>query len=62
MAEQAPCPRCSAPGRLSVVYYDASGNIVGGHCQCPDCGPRHAEPIRLRRRPVSKKLLEKKAS
>ncbi len=61
MATLENCPRCRAD-RLAVVYYDAEGNVLGGHCQCPECGPRHAEPISPEKVTVRKKLLEKKAS
>ena len=46
---------------LSVLYYGADGESVGGHRICPGCGPRSAvelaAPDEIRRR-----LLERKAS
>jgi hypothetical protein len=46
---------------LSVLYYGADGESVGGHRICPGCGPRSVvelvAPDEIRRR-----LLERKAS
>jgi hypothetical protein len=54
------CPICKR-GMLSVLYYGADGESVGGHRICADCGPRStvhlAAPDEVRRR-----LLERKAS
>jgi hypothetical protein len=54
------CPLCKK-GMLSVLYYGADGESVGGHRICADCGPRSVvelvAPDELRRR-----LLERKAS
>jgi transcriptional regulator NrdR family protein len=54
------CPLCKRQ-MLSVLYYGADGESVGGHRICPDCGPRSTVelvvPDELRR-----KLLERKAS
>ena len=62
MAASNPCPRCSAP-RLTVIYYDAEGNPIGGHVECTDCGPRHSvELVRASDDDVQKRLLERKAS
>ena len=33
------CPLCKR-GMLSVLYYGADGESVGGHRICADCGPR----------------------
>ena len=33
------CPLCKGE-MLSVLYYGADGESVGGHRICPDCGPR----------------------
>ncbi len=55
--------RCALCQRvmLSVLYYGADGESVGGHRICADCGPRSVvelvAPDELRRR-----LLERKAS
>ena len=60
--EQTPdrCPMCKGE-MLSVLYYGADGESVGGHRICPGCGPRSVVeigvPDELRRR-----LLERKAS
>ena len=61
MATSAQCPRCAAD-RLSVVYYDAEGNVIGGHSQCPDCGPRHAQELTSPTQSAVPALLERKAS
>ncbi len=61
MATPTPCPRCHAD-RFASVYFDAEGRRLGGHRQCTECGPRHAEPIPADKALVHKKLLEKKAS
>jgi hypothetical protein len=54
------CPFCQR-AMLSVLYYGADGESVGGHRICADCGPRSVveleAPDALRR-----KLLERKAS
>jgi hypothetical protein len=55
------CPRCRAE-RLAVVYFDASDAPIGGHIQCPDCGPRHAEELTFDAASVRETLLERKAS
>jgi hypothetical protein len=44
MATPNPCPRCSAP-RLTIIYYDGDGNVIGGRLECTDCGPRQAEEL-----------------
>jgi hypothetical protein len=54
------CERCGA-ALLSVFYYGADGEPVGGHRICANCGPRSVVtidvPLDLR-----SKLLERKAS
>jgi transcription elongation factor Elf1 len=55
------CPRCRAE-RLAVVYFDANNEPIGGHIQCPDCGPRHSEELTFQTTTVSDTLLERKAS
>jgi predicted nucleic-acid-binding Zn-ribbon protein len=59
MATLETCPRCRAD-RLAVVYFDANDELIGGHIQCPDCGPRHSEELRIDA--VGEDLLERKAS
>jgi len=59
MATPNPCPRCKAP-RLTVIYYDADGNPIGGRIECTDCGPRHA--VELVPADLQQRLLERKAS
>ena len=60
MATLESCPRCRAD-RLAVVYFDANGEPIGGHIQCPDCGPRHSEELHFDAS-VGETLLERKAS
>lgn len=55
------CPRCRED-RLAVVYFDANDEPIGGHIQCPDCGPRHSEELTFESASVSETLLERKAS
>jgi hypothetical protein len=54
------CALCKR-GMISVLYYGADGESVGGHRICADCGPRSVvelvAPDEIRRR-----LLERKAS
>ena len=61
MANLETCPRCRAE-RLAVVYFDANDEPIGGHIQCPDCGPRHSEELRFEATSVRDTLLERKAS
>ncbi len=60
MATPDPCPRCSSP-RLSVIYYDADGNLIGGRLECTDCGPRQAVELVISE-DVRAQLLKRKAS
>jgi hypothetical protein len=46
---------------LAVVYFDANGEPIGGHIQCPDCGPRHSEELTFDAS-VRDTLLEREAS
>jgi hypothetical protein len=54
------CPMCKGE-MLSVLYYGADGESVGGYRICPGCGARTTvvlgPPDEIRRR-----LLERKAS
>jgi hypothetical protein len=61
MATSNRCPQCAAD-RLSVIYYDAKGQPLGGHSQCTECGPRSIEVVEVPTSQVRRKLLEKKAS
>ena len=61
MATPNPCPRCNAP-RLTVIYYDADGNPIGGRIECTECGPRHAVELVRSTADVQSRLLERKAS
>jgi hypothetical protein len=61
MATLNPCPRCSA-ARLTVIYYDADGQPLGGRIECTDCGPRHAIELRPQDADVRERLLNRKAS
>ena len=33
MATPNPCPRCGSP-RLTIIYYDGDGNLIGGRLEC----------------------------
>ncbi|MHB8489749.1 MAG: hypothetical protein ACYDC4_11280 [Candidatus Dormibacteria bacterium] len=46
---------------LSVLYYGADGESVGGHRICPGCGPRTAVEL-VAADEVRRRLLERKAS
>ena len=61
MAASNQCPACNSD-RLSVIYFDAKGQSLGGHSQCTECGPRSAVVVPAPPNVVRKKLLEKKAS
>lgn len=61
MAEPTECPRCRA-ARLSVLYYGADGEPLGGHLECTDCGPRHSVELKPVEKPQRDRLLERKAS
>jgi hypothetical protein len=61
MATTTPCPRCNAP-RLTVIYYDADGNPIGGRLECTDCGPRQAVQLVPVSSDVRAQLLKRKAS
>jgi hypothetical protein len=64
MASLESCPRCRGD-RLAVVYFDAHDAPIGGHVQCPDCGPRHSEELSFEdpaALAVRRELLERKAS
>jgi hypothetical protein len=61
MAESNQCPTCKSD-RLSVLYFDAKGQPLGGHSQCTECGPRSVEVVQIPDPAMRKKLLEKKAS
>jgi len=55
------CPRCDRQ-RLSVIYYDAAGDPIGGLSQCTDCGSRHAEHVVFEKVKRRERLLERRAS
>ena len=61
MATPNPCPRCSAP-RLTIIYYGADGNPIGGRLECTDCGPRQAVELFPVSEDVRAQLLKRKAS
>jgi hypothetical protein len=47
---------------LSVLYYGADGESVGGHRICPGCGPRSVVEIAPGADEIRRRLLERKAS
>jgi len=55
------CPQCKGE-MLSVLYYGADGESVGGHRICPDCGPRTAHDLGAGADELRRRLLERKAS
>ncbi|MHB8718854.1 MAG: hypothetical protein ACYDAC_08195 [Candidatus Dormibacteria bacterium] len=61
MAPLKTCPRCRGE-RLAVVYFGADDEPVGGHLQCPECGPRHSEELEVPQDVRRSDLLERKAS
>ena len=62
MATPNPCPRCGSP-RLTIIYYDGDGNLIGGRLECTDCGPRQAEElVPAGSGDVHAQLLKRKAS
>jgi|GEM_PF-1401065 len=54
------CPVCKGE-MLSVLYYGADGESVGGHRICPGCGPRTAVEL-VASDEIRRRLLERKAS
>ena len=62
MATPNPCPRCGSP-RLTIIYYDGDGNLIGGRLECTACGPRQAEElVHAGSDDVRAQLLKRKAS
>ena len=61
MAEPNECPRCRT-ARLSVLYYGADGEPLGGHIECTDCGPRHAVQLKPIESKSRNRLVDRKAS
>jgi hypothetical protein len=55
------CPVCKGE-MLSVLYYGAEGESVGGHRICPGCGPRTAVELGPTDDEIRRRLLERKAS
>jgi hypothetical protein len=54
------CPVCKGE-MLSVLYYGADGESVGGYRICPGCGPRTAVEL-VAADEIRRRLLERKAS
>lgn len=61
MAKQLKCTKCGAE-ILSVVYFGADGQPVGGHQVCTNCGPRSVVDVDVTSRDLRQKLLQRKAS
>ncbi len=55
------CPMCKGE-MLSVLYYGANGEPVGGHRTCPGCGPRSTVELGVAADEIRRRLLERKAS
>jgi len=61
MAKPVKCTKCGAE-ILSVVYFGAEGQPVGGHQVCPNCGPRSVVEVDVTSADLHQKLLQRKAS
>jgi DNA-directed RNA polymerase subunit RPC12/RpoP len=55
------CAACGTP-MLSVLYYGADGEALGGHYVCSSCGPRTTVEMQPPDADLRRKLLERKAS
>lgn len=61
MEERERCVTCGAV-MLSVLYYGADGEPVGGYHVCSNCGPRTVVAMKPTAAEIRRKLLERKAS
>jgi hypothetical protein len=61
MPETERCSKCGAD-IVSVLYFGADGEPIGGHQVCTDCGPRSAVDVDVSSADVRRRLLERKAS
>ena len=61
MEEREQCRACGAD-MLSVLYYGAEGEPVGGYFVCSNCGPRSSVEVSATAAEIRRKLLERKAS
>ena len=61
MEQQERCGICGA-GLLSVIYYGADGEPVGGYHVCSNCGPRSVVEMSATAAQIRRDLLERKAS
>jgi hypothetical protein len=60
MGEREHCTVCGADV-LSVLYYGAEGEPVGGYSVCSNCGPRNVVEVTTAA-DIRRNLLERKAS
>jgi hypothetical protein len=60
MGDEYRCPRCSTL-RLAVLFFDAEGKPIGGHVECPSCGPRYSQSLEPESVP-EQELEQRKAS
>lgn len=61
MEQHERCEICGA-GLLSVLYYGADGEPVGGYAVCANCGPRSVVQMSATAAEIRRDLLERKAS
>lgn len=61
MSKPETCATCGGV-MLSVLYYGAGDEPLGGHHVCSNCGPRTAVEITTPDSDLHRKLLERKAS
>ncbi|HWW08662.1 MAG TPA: hypothetical protein VNY76_00310 [Candidatus Acidoferrales bacterium] len=59
--EREHCKACGS-SMLSVLYYGADGEPVGGYHVCSSCGPRSLVEVSATAAEIRRKLLERKAS
>ena len=59
--EREHCKACGSD-LLSVLYFGADGEPVGGYHVCPSCGPRSVVEVSAVAAEIRRKLHERKAS
>jgi hypothetical protein len=59
--EREHCKACGSD-MLSVLYFGADGEPVGGYHVCSRCGPRTVVEVSATAAEIRRKLLERKAS
>lgn len=61
MERREQCTICGA-AMLSVLYYGADGDAIGGYFVCSNCGPRSVVEMTPPEGQIRRDLLERKAS